>query len=56
MVLRLPKPVGLRGIIYEAVEDVSSSLVRPVTENGAEFTGYAIPSYEQVALPAVLEV
>jgi len=52
VVLKLPKPVGLKGTMNEAVED-TSTLVRPVIENGARFLGYATPSYEQVALPAL---
>ncbi len=56
VVLRLPEPVGLKGIINETMEDASDSLGRPVIENGARFSGYAIPSYEQDALPAVWEV
>jgi len=55
VVLRLPKPVGLRGIMNEAM-DVSFSLIRPVTTKGARFSGYATPSYKQVALPPVLDV
>ena len=54
--LRLPEPVGLKGIINETMEDASDSLGRPVIKNGARFSGYAIPSYEQDALPAVWEV
>lgn len=50
MVLKLPNPVGLKGIMNETVED-TSSLVRPVIENGARLLGYATPSYEQAALP-----